>query len=122
TVVDPATQQEVYYEHGPGRQEQRNPVALANQVQDFGRTTRTLGNASAELDLFGGLGVRLNVGVDRSEGLRQTYLPRSSPVGAEFQGRARQVSTENTALTLQGLLTFRRMFGDQHEIDAIGGY
>ena len=122
TVVDPVTQREVYYEHGPGRQEQRNPVALANQVQDFGRTTRTLGNASAELDLFGGLGVRLNVGVDRSEGLRQTYLPRSSPVGAEFQGRARQVSTENTALTLQGLLTFRRMFGDQHEIDAIGGY
>ncbi|MGH7475840.1 MAG: SusC/RagA family TonB-linked outer membrane protein [Longimicrobiales bacterium] len=121
-VTDPETDLQVFYEHGPGRQEQRNPVALARNIDDFGTTTRTLGNVSAALDLFAGLTGQVNLGVDRSKGLRQGYLPRTSPVGFEFGGRARQVSTENTALTLQTLLTLRQLFADVHELDVLGGY
>jgi iron complex outermembrane receptor protein len=110
-----------YYEIGPGRQSVRNPVAVANQVSDFGHTTRTLGNVTAELDLVPGLTAQVNVGGDRSSGLRQTYLPGSSPVGAEWNGLARQVERTNSALTLQTLLTYRRQ-GDVHSVDVVGGY
>src|SRR5881275_2132104 len=40
----------------------RNPVALANQITNIGQTTRTLGNADAELDLAHGLTAKVTVG------------------------------------------------------------
>jgi TonB-linked SusC/RagA family outer membrane protein len=122
TVTDPETGQESFFERGSGRQEQRNPVAMAEQVDDFGNTTRTLGNVTAALDVLPGLTAQLNVGADRSEGIRRTYLPRISPVGAEWGGRARQVSHDNTALTLQSLLTLTRQISDAHSFDVVGGY
>ncbi len=121
-TTDPATGQEVFFERGPGRQEQRNPVAMSEQVADVGNTTRTLGNVTAALDLLPGVTAQLNVGVDRSEHIRRTYLPRISPVGAEFEGRARQVSRDNTALTLQSLLTLQHRIADTHSFDIVGGY
>ncbi|HUG41317.1 MAG TPA: TonB-dependent receptor [Longimicrobiales bacterium] len=129
-VTDPGTGLDVYYEHGKcdaegcdnfSRQEQRNPVALATEIDDLGRTMRTLGNVTAALDLFAGLTAQVNIGVDHSEGLRLGYLPRTSPVGFEFSGRARQVNTENDAITLQSLLTLQRQIAD-HEFDVVGGY
>jgi len=121
-VTDPVSGEEVFFERGPGRQEQRNPVAMAEQVLDFGNTTRTLGNVTAALDLVPGLTAQVNVGGDRSDGIRRTYLPRISPVGAEFGGRARQVSHDNTAVTLQSLLTLQKQINDVHGFDIVGGY
>ncbi|HUG41628.1 MAG TPA: TonB-dependent receptor [Longimicrobiales bacterium] len=129
-VTDPGTGLQVFYEHGKcdaegcnnfSRQEQRNPVALATEIDDLGSTTRMLGNVTAALDLFAGLTAQVNLGVDQSEGLRLGYLPRTSPVGYEFSGRARQVDTENGAVTLQTLLTLQRQFTD-HQFDVVGGY
>jgi len=88
-TTDPATGQRVYYEIGPGAQSVRNPVAMAEQVQDLGTTNRVLGNASADLDLLSYLTGRVNVGVDRAAGLRETYLPRNSALGGQFNGLAR---------------------------------
>ncbi|PYP41832.1 MAG: hypothetical protein DMD43_05075 [Gemmatimonadetes bacterium] len=50
------------------------------------------------------------------------YLPRSSPVGAEWNGLARRVNRDNTSLTLQGLLTYRGQVSRDHGIDVVGGY
>jgi iron complex outermembrane receptor protein len=111
-----------YYEIGPGSQSVRNPVGLAEQIQDFGTTNRTLGNVSAELDLVAGLTGRINVGVDKSAGVRQIYLPRSSPVGAQFGGLARQVNRDNQSKTLQTMLTLSRQFGGVHDLDVVGVY
>jgi len=121
TVVDPASGLTNYYEL-VGQTSVRNPVALANQITDIGQTTRTLGNATAELDLMPGLTAQVNVGVDRSDGSRNIYLPKASPVGASFGGLARQSSLDNTTVTLQTLLTLRRQFGDIHSLDVVGGY
>jgi TonB-linked SusC/RagA family outer membrane protein len=120
-VTDPSTGELTYYETGTGRQSTRNPVAIAEQVLDFGTTTRTLGNVTAALDLLPGVTAQLNLGADRSSGTRRTYLPKASPVGAEFEGRARQVNRDNTALTLQSFVTVRRQFGP-NGIDLVGGY
>jgi TonB-linked SusC/RagA family outer membrane protein len=124
-VTDPATGNKVYYEIGPGAQSVRNPVALAEQLQDQGTTTRVLGNVSGELDLTSYLTGTVNVGVDRSAGLRQTYLPRASSIGAQFQGLGRQANRNNTSKTLQTLLTFHKpfdTFGGTHDVEVTGGY
>ena len=120
-VTDPTSGQQTYYEL-LGQTSVRNPVALANQITDIGQTTRTLGNATAELDLVPGLTAQVNVGVDRSDGFRNIYLPKASPVGAQYDGLARQSSLDNTTVTLQTLLTLRRQLGDIHSLDVVGGY
>jgi len=51
-ITDPATGQQVYYEVGTGAQSVRNPIALANQILDDGKSTMTLGNMSADLDIL----------------------------------------------------------------------
>jgi TonB-linked SusC/RagA family outer membrane protein len=111
-----------FYEIGPGSQSVRNPVGLADQIQDFGITNRTLGNISADLDLLPGLTGRINVGVDKSGGVRQIYLPKASPAGAQFQGLARQINRDNTSQTFQGMLTYTRQFGGVHDLDVVGVY
>ncbi|HXF95073.1 MAG TPA: TonB-dependent receptor, partial [Gemmatimonadales bacterium] len=121
TVTDPSTGEVRYYEIGPGSQSTRNPVALAEQIADFGRTTRVLGNTSAEVDLLPGLTGQINIGVDRTNGLRQIYMPKTSPVGAQWNGRAAQFERENTTKTFQSYLTYNRQFAAQ-SVDIVGGY
>lgn len=111
-----------FYEIGNGRQSVRNPVALAQQTADRANTTRTLGNVRAQLQLTDNLQAQTTVGVDRSESVRQQYFPAGSPVGAEWNGRALQISRDLTALTFQGLLTFTESFGRSHEVEVVGGY
>ena len=100
----------------------RNPVALANQVLDKGTSDRTLGNMSADYDLFSSLTGRVAIGVDRSAGDRNFYLPRSSPAGATFNGQAFRSNRDNTVKTIQTLLTFHPTFAASREIEVIGGY
>jgi TonB-linked SusC/RagA family outer membrane protein len=124
-VTDPATGNQVYYEIGPGAQSNRNPVAMAEQLQDQGTATRVLGNVSGELDLTSYLTGTVNVGVDRSQGLRETYFPRNSSIGAATLGDARQANRDNTSKTLQTLLTFHKPFesiGGTHDVEVTGGY
>jgi TonB-dependent starch-binding outer membrane protein SusC len=100
----------------------RNPVGLATQIQDFGTTNRTIGNISADLDLVPGLTGRINVGLDKSAGVRQIYVPIASPVGASTSGMARQINRDNLSQTLQAMLTFTRQFGGVHDLDIVGVY
>jgi len=122
TVIDPSSGKSTYFELPPGERSVRNPVALAEQISDFGTTTRTLGNASAELDLFAGLTAQVNVGVDRSDATRNIYLPKANPVGAASDGHANVANRDNTTVTLQTLLTLRRQLSDMHSLDVVGGY
>ncbi len=114
-----------FYELGTGRQSARNPVAMANQVLDEAQTNRYLGNIQVSYSLLPSLTAQLNLGTDRSGSLRQTYLPRQSPVGAEFGGRARQVERNLSNVNLQSVLTWAPKLpsfipGDEFEV--VGGY
>jgi TonB-linked SusC/RagA family outer membrane protein len=112
----------VFYELGAGTQSVRNPVALAEQIDDVARTTRTLGNATAAFDILSNLIGQINVGVDKAEGTRKLYVPNASPVGAQWGGLARQVNRDNMTLTLSNLLTYTPQFGASHDVEIIGGY
>jgi iron complex outermembrane receptor protein len=111
-----------YFELGTGAQSIRNPVALANQIIDLGNSTRTLANATAEMDLAPGLTASVNVGVDQAEGIRQIYFPNSSPVGAQWQGLARQTNRGNASVTFQSQVNLRKILGQVHSIDIVGAY
>jgi TonB-dependent starch-binding outer membrane protein SusC len=106
----------------PGQTSVRNPIALASQIQDLGKTTRIFGNMSADLDLLTSLTGRVSLGVDRFDANRNTYMPRANPVGAEFSGRARQTNRNNTSQTLQTTLTFHPEFSGNQDFDILGGY
>lgn len=121
TVTD-ASGVPVYYETGPGTQALDNPVALANQVQSKGTDDRTLGNISADYDIFHSLTARVNVGVDRVSGDRNDFLPAASPVGSQFNGLAQRTNRDNTSKTLQTLLTFHPQFVSSREFELVGGY
>ncbi len=111
----------VHYYEGGGSSV-RNPVALANQLLDQGQTTRTIGNATAELDLAPGLTGQVLVGLDHAGGGRQIYYPKANPIGNALGGGvARQYDLENNARTVQTLLTYRRETGD-NSFDIVGGY
>ncbi len=120
-IVDPITGTQ-FYQTGPGKQSNRNPVALTQQIQDRGKTIRTFGNFSTDYDIFESLTARLNLGVDRADGRRGVYLPRSSPIGAEWTGRAMQSNRDLTSRTLQTQLTFRRPITANQDLEVIGGY
>ena len=122
TVTDPATGVTSFYEIAPGSQSVRNPVGLANQILDKGISDRTLGNASADYDLFSSLTARVNVGVDRTAGDRNFYAPRNSPYGAGFNGQAFRSNRDETNKQLQTLLTFHPTLSSSRELDVVGGY
>jgi len=111
-----------YYEIGPGGQSIRNPVALANQILDKGVSDRTLGNVSADYDLFPALTARVNIGIDRTAGDRNFYAPRISAFGAGFNGLAQRANRDELSKQLQTLLTFHPTLGGSRELDVVGGY
>ncbi|OLD89203.1 MAG: hypothetical protein AUG85_02315, partial [Gemmatimonadetes bacterium 13_1_20CM_4_66_11] len=101
----------------------RNPVALANQITNIGQTTRTLGNAEAELDVAHGLTAKINVGLDHSNGGRQEYYPKANPLGRALgNGLGQQQNLENSTQTLQTLLTYTGQVGEGNSLDLVGGY
>src|ERR1043166_1233843 len=100
-----------------------NPVAMANQLIDIGHSTRTLANASADLDVATGLTARVNLGLDHSSGDRQEYYPNASPVGVSLgNGLAQQQNLDNATQTIQTQLTYQRQIGDGTSLDVVGGY
>ena len=121
TVVDPATGVESFYEIGPGAVTIRNPVAIAEQIQDDGRSRRLLGNVTADFDLLENLTVQLNVGTDRSDGVRSAYYPKINPLGATTNGQALIGNRANTTNTFQSYLTYN-LEASTHSFDILGGY
>src|SRR5882762_9700418 len=110
-----------YYEVGGTAT--RNPVALANQITSIGQSTRTLGNADAELDVAHGLTAKINVGLDHSTGARQEYYPKANPLGQQLgNGLAQQQNLDNATQTLQTLLTYDGQASGGTSLNVVGGY
>jgi TonB-linked SusC/RagA family outer membrane protein len=122
TVLDTATQQSVYYEIGAGAQSVRNPVALANQITDQAPENRVLGNLTGTLSLLTGLTATTTLGADFTNSVRETYVPRASPLGASIKGLARQAQRSLQNLNFQQLLTATPRIGGRQELEIVGGY
>ncbi len=111
-----------YFEIGTGAQGVRNPVALVNQIKDQAPENRILGNLNGSLQLFPSLTAQTTLGVDYTDAVRQTYFPIASPIGAQYNGLARQADRSLQNLNFQQLLTFTPKLGRSQELDVVGGY
>ena len=119
-VVDPATNTTKFYEGA--ERSVRNPVALAKQITDQAPENRILGNVTGSLLIIDGLTAQTTLGADYTSSVRQTYIPRSSPLGAEFSGVARQAERSLQNLNFQQLLTGTPKLGDRQELEVVAGY
>jgi len=119
-VLDTATNQMKFYEGGD--RGVRNPVALAEQIDDRAPENRILGNVTGTLLLMDGLTASTTLGADYTSSVRQTYVPRTSPLGAEFNGQAIQQERSLQNLNFQQLLTATPKLGDKQELEVVGGY
>jgi TonB-dependent starch-binding outer membrane protein SusC len=111
-----------YYEIGTGAQSVRNPVALAEQIQDEAPEHRVLGDVTAAFSLRPDLTSRTTLGTDYTDALRRTYFPRANAVGANFNGLARQAQRNLQNLNFQQTLTFNPTIGTNNELEILGGY
>ncbi|MEJ7813302.1 MAG: SusC/RagA family TonB-linked outer membrane protein [Gemmatimonadaceae bacterium] len=121
TVRDSSTGVDDFFEI-PGQLGRRNPVAIARELNDRANTTRILGNVSGSYAILPTLTGSVNVGVDRSSGLRQTYFPAANPIGAAYNGLARQTDRNISTATVQTLLTLNQPIGSDQTIEVVGGY
>jgi iron complex outermembrane receptor protein len=119
-VIDPATGK--YFEIGTGAQGVRNPVALVNQIQDGAPENRVLGNLTGSLQLHPTLVAQTTVGADYSNAVRQTYFPIVNPIGAAYNGLARQAERSIQNLNFQQLLTWTPALTNTQSLDLVGGY
>jgi iron complex outermembrane receptor protein len=119
-VINPTTG--IYYEMGPGAQDVRNPVAMANQIVDEAPENRVLGNLTSSISILPELTAQTTLGVDYTSSVRQTYIPRVSPIGADFSGLARQAERSLQNLNFQQLLTYSPKIRENHELELVGGY
>lgn len=122
TVADPTTKATKYYELGAGAQSVRNPVALAEQIQDVAPEDRVLGNITGTVQLFPSLSTQTTFGIDYTSAVRRTYFPRVSAAGAQFNGLARQAERNLQNINFQQLLNWNPRLWGQHELDAVAGY
>lgn len=119
-VLDTLTNQMKFYEGA--ERTVRNPVALARQIIDQAPENRILGNVTGSLLIIDGLTAQTTLGADYSNSVRQMYIPRTSPLGAEFNGVARQAERSLQNLNFQQLVTATPKLGDKQELEVVGGY
>ncbi len=100
----------------------RNPVALAEKIDDETETMRLFMNATAEYDLFSSLTGKINLGLDRTNATRSIYQPNSLPYAAVFGGRADNRSNQNQNVLFEGTLNYRANIGATQKLEAWGGY
>jgi iron complex outermembrane receptor protein len=110
-----------YYQTGSGAIDVKNPVAMANQWDDVAPENRILGNLTGTISIREDLTAQTTLGIDYTNAVRRTFAPRLSPVGAQYNGYARQAERDLQNANFQQLLTYSPRFGDS-ELEVVGGY
>jgi iron complex outermembrane receptor protein len=107
-------------------EQNRNPVALLEQISDASNQNRTLGTLDLQLDVLENLSVEGTFSADLSEGHRRTYVPIASAVGRDVGGIGRQAEREFQSFVTQSLVTYDRdalsLFGLEHSVRLLGGF
>lgn len=103
--------------------ENSNPLALLDYIDDSAQTLRILSNFSASLEITDGLVYKFNFGLDRTTSTRSTELSsklnRQDVLDRGYAG----VSDLNTkSQLLEHTLSYNKMFNDNIRFDALLGY
>ncbi|GAB3911913.1 TonB-dependent receptor [Larkinella knui] len=100
----------------------QNPInSLYNQLNET-RTSRFLGNLSAEYTILDGLTAKVLVGADVVDNKQNRYLPISTAEGQNLQGNALVGSAFTTNWLNENTLNYVREIDSKNKIDAIVGF
>jgi iron complex outermembrane receptor protein len=100
----------------------RNPVALAELIDNEATSSRIFSNATAEYEFLQGLSGKVNVGLDRADASRNIYQPRSLPYAAAFGGRADLRNNVVQSALFETTLNYRTDIGAAQKVEAWAGY
>lgn len=104
----------------PDMSQYPNPVSLLDMT-DKTTKDRLLGSVFVQAEPIKGLIFRVNMGVDRKNAKRKTYIPTTTMYGAQDNGRAYVSQEDNTDYLFGGTATYSRSFGD-HNFSGMVGY
>ena len=99
-----------------------NPVSML-EITDQTQTDRLLANGYIEATFWKDLKVKLNMGIDKNQGRRSTYLPKSTLYGKQEGGKAN--INENRTVDLLFELTAnytKQLFKERDRLEVLLGY
>lgn len=106
-----------------GSQEQLNPVALLQYIDDNTSTFRTLANVSAEYNFNDDLSVKTVVGIDKSVSTRTgAYSSLLEMAGVQDFGRAQVDGLDLTSRLMEVYFNYSKDIDDDNTISALVGY
>ncbi|KIC89680.1 TonB-dependent receptor [Flavihumibacter sp. ZG627] len=96
--------------------------AIANAVEPTYdvNNNRILANAYGEWQITNSLSFRSVVGADYLNFREQQYIPSTHIQGAGVRGDGREGYSEDLNLTNENILTFKKQFGDDHDLTLTG--
>ncbi|WP_158280716.1 SusC/RagA family TonB-linked outer membrane protein [Pararcticibacter amylolyticus] len=98
-----------------------NPLSFLD-IRDETEPRRLLGSIFSNVYLTKDLWVKLNMGADIRNSLRQGYFPKTTRYGSQVNGEAIINRAERNDYVLEGTLNYRKDFGTVHNIQAVAGY
>lgn len=104
----------------PDMSQYPNPVSLLD-ITDKTTKDRLLGSVYVQAEPIKGLILKANMGVDRKNAKRKTYVPTTTMYGAQDGGRAYLTQDDNTDYLFGLTATYTRSFGE-HNFTGLIGY
>lgn len=99
-----------------------NPVSLLD-ITDQTNTHRLLANGFLIWNFFEKLEAKLNIGIDRNTGIRNTYLPKTTLYGEQEGGKANISNSSTQDILGEFILRYNnKLFKDRDNIDILLGY
>jgi TonB-linked SusC/RagA family outer membrane protein len=108
------------YTKDPDRPNIQNPVSLLT-VTDNSVKDRVLGSAYVEVEPVKGLLLKASLGMDRRNGKRSVYMPRTVVAGAQVNGKANISERDNIDYLMDLTATYAKQIGN-HSLTALAGY
>ena len=100
-----------------------NPVATANETQKYDKNNRVLANGYAELEIFNGLKIRANYGIDHNT---EEYYEYDNAMPTQTRGPAQASLTQSfdkgNTLLEEYYLTYNHVFAKEHAVTLTAGY
>lgn len=103
-------------------QDLSNPVAQAETIDEFEKTTRLFGNGYVEYEVLSDLKAKLNVGFDQRILRRETFLDLVTQKGNLAEGQATQRLREFNSNLFEFTLDYNKEIRDKHRLNLLGGY
>ena len=108
--------------YGGSLQDISNPVAQAETIDEFEKTTRIFGNGFVEFEFLKDLKAKANFGFDQAIRRRTNFFDLETQIGQLNQGRATQTLIENNNYLFELTLDYNKVIAQKHKFDLLGGY